>query len=143
MRQAVDKGQYDATPLLFLEQLETMFEGSGFCRGIDLLDHVRLERCVAKPRIVGQNLTPKLAHGIKGAEAHDAGEPRRAGAALGREGGSILPDLDESVQQYIGSDLRPLHNPQRYAVEPARFKLLETLQRNLAAASHGFDQNAD
>ena len=86
---------------------------------------------------------PALRTASNGAEADDARKPRRAGAAVCRKGGGILPDLDESLLQHVSSDLGPLHDPQSDAVEPAGLELVEPLQRDLAAASHGFDQDAD
>src|SRR5262249_43805507 len=136
MRKAVDKGQHNALPLLIVEQLEATFQGPRLRGSVDLLYDIGLERCVAERRIVRQNLAAELAHRIQGTETDDPGEPRRSGAALGREGGGILPDLNKSLLQHIGSDLRSPHDPEGNAVEPPGLEFVEPLQRSLTAASN-------
>ena len=112
MRQAVDKGQHNAAPLLIVEQFEAALQGARFCRSIDLVYYVGFERCVAERRIIRQNLAAEPAHGIQRTKADDAGEPCGSTPRSAEKAAAFCQIWNEGLLQHVGSDLRPPHDTQ-------------------------------
>ncbi len=134
MGKSVDESQRDAAPLPIVERPEATTQRASLGFGIETLDHVRLESA-SSPSVGSSDRTSRLSLRTASSARKRTMPVSQAAPAprSGRIGLRILPDADEDLLQHVSRHLRPPHDAQRDAIEPARFQLVQPLQCRTAA----------
>jgi len=60
MRQSLDEGEEDATPLILVEEFEAAAQRAGFRSPLDARDGIGLEQTIAKRGVIGQHFAAEL-----------------------------------------------------------------------------------